>query len=75
MELSEDEFVSAVEDAMSKMKQVAENPIGLKLLETLVKAQLAYFKEAYEVESFSYDNSLGYHLSSLSILDLVSVDA
>ncbi len=48
MEASEDEFVGAVEDAMSKMKSVVENPMALKLLTAFVNAQLAYHKECYE---------------------------
>ncbi|KAJ3186525.1 hypothetical protein HDU85_007345 [Gaertneriomyces sp. JEL0708] len=51
MEASEDEFVAAVDDAMGKMKAVVENPAPLKNLADLVAAQLAYFKEAYELLS------------------------
>ncbi len=49
MEAAEDEFVSAVDDAMGKMKLVVEAPETLKNLADLIKAQLAYFKEAFEV--------------------------
>ena len=49
MEAAEDEFVSAVDDAMSKMKMVVEAPETLKTLNDLIKAQLAYHKLAFEV--------------------------
>ncbi|KAJ3104447.1 hypothetical protein HDU97_009232 [Phlyctochytrium planicorne] len=48
MEATEDEFVAAVDDAMSKMTLVVESPEPLKNLADLVAAQLAYFKESYE---------------------------
>lgn len=49
VEKAEDEFVAAVEDAMSKMRNVSEHPTALKLMTDFVNAQLAYHKEAFEV--------------------------
>ncbi|KAI9209263.1 uncharacterized protein BJ171DRAFT_485969 [Polychytrium aggregatum] len=48
MEAAEDEFVTAVDDAMGKMKLVVESTEPLKNLTDLVAIQLAYFKEAHE---------------------------
>lgn len=44
METAEDEFVAAVDDAMSKMKAVVESPNTLKHLADLVAIQLEYYK-------------------------------
>lgn len=49
--LIQDEFVSIVDDAMGKMKLVVEGPETLKNLADMVKAQLKYFKETFEVIS------------------------
>ncbi|ORY45229.1 hypothetical protein BCR33DRAFT_697342 [Rhizoclosmatium globosum] len=48
MEATEDAFVAAVDDAMSKMTLVVESPEPLRGLSDLVAAQLKYFKEAHE---------------------------
>ncbi|KAJ1544815.1 hypothetical protein HK096_007118, partial [Nowakowskiella sp. JEL0078] len=48
MEISEDEFVAAVDDAMGKMKVVVENPEPLKNLADLIATQTQYFKIAFE---------------------------
>lgn len=48
LELAEDQFVAAVEDAMNKMKAVVSSPAPLANLADLVAAQLAFHKEAYE---------------------------
>ncbi|KAJ3122469.1 hypothetical protein HK098_002807 [Nowakowskiella sp. JEL0407] len=49
MEVAEDEFVAAVDDAMGKMKVVVENPEPLKNLADLIAIQLQYFKSAHEI--------------------------
>jgi len=54
MEQAEDEFVVRVEEAMTKMRAVLENPEPLKCLADLVAAQLAYFKEAHLVIIYIY---------------------
>lgn len=51
MEKAEDEFVSVVDDAMGKMKTVVEGPETIKNLADMVKAQLKYFKDAYDVHN------------------------
>jgi len=51
MEKNEDEFVSAVEAAMTKMKAVCNNGDALRHLSDLCAAQLAYFKASYEAMS------------------------
>ncbi|KAI9330982.1 BAR domain-containing family protein [Obelidium mucronatum] len=48
MEATEDAFVAAVDDAMSKMTLVVESPEPLRNLADLVAAQLNYFKAAHE---------------------------
>jgi hypothetical protein len=52
MEVAEDEFVAAVDDSMGKMKIVVEHPDALKYLADFCAAQLAYYKECYEVMIF-----------------------
>lgn len=51
MEAAEDEFVAAVDDAMGKMKLVAESTEPLKNLADLCAAQLAYHRQAFEALS------------------------
>ena len=52
--MAEDEFVGAVDEAMGKMKLVVENMEPLKNIADLCAAQLAYFKQSYEVIYFYY---------------------
>lgn len=49
MDVAENEFVKAVEDAMAKMKAVIESSEPLKNLNELVLAQLEYHKRCYEI--------------------------
>lgn len=48
---AEDEFVSAVDESMGKMKAVVENTDGLRALSDLVAIQCQYHKAAYEALS------------------------
>ncbi|CAG8733285.1 3279_t:CDS:2 [Gigaspora rosea] len=47
VEQAEDQFVAAVEEATTLMKQVIETPEPLRNLADLVNAQLSFYKEAY----------------------------
>ncbi|TPX74573.1 hypothetical protein CcCBS67573_g04164 [Chytriomyces confervae] len=49
MEATEDAFVAAVDDAMSKMALVVDSTEPIKNWAKLVEAQLAYYKQAHEV--------------------------
>ncbi|RHZ72244.1 hypothetical protein Glove_243g48 [Diversispora epigaea] len=49
VEQAEDKFVAAVEEATTLMKSVLETPEPLRNLSDLVSAQLAFYKEAYEM--------------------------
>ncbi|CAI2165894.1 18056_t:CDS:2 [Funneliformis geosporum] len=49
VEQAEDQFVAAVEEATTLMKSVLETPEALRNLSDLVSAQLAFYKEAYEI--------------------------
>jgi len=51
MEACEDEFVSAVEAAMGKMKAVVGGGDALRCIADLCAAQLAYFKSGFEALS------------------------
>ncbi|KAI8057010.1 hypothetical protein BDF22DRAFT_668916 [Syncephalis plumigaleata] len=49
VEKAEDEFVTVVEEATSVMRAVIESPEPLRNLADLVAAQLAHFKDTYEL--------------------------
>jgi hypothetical protein len=49
VEKAEDEFIAAVEEATVLMKAVVESPEPLRNLADLVAAQLAFFKDAYQL--------------------------
>lgn len=46
---AEEQYTVAVEEAISRMKEVAENPIVLQCLSDLVDAQRTYYKQSCEV--------------------------
>lgn len=49
MEKAEDEFVAAVDESMTFMKQVVGSNDALRNLADLANAQLSYFKNGYEI--------------------------
>lgn len=54
---SEDEFVGAVDEAMSKMKAVVDNGDALRCLSDLVAIQLSYHKVCNCVSPIERDGS------------------
>ncbi|CAG8453319.1 12557_t:CDS:2 [Dentiscutata heterogama] len=51
VEQAEDQFVAAVEEATTLMKQVIETPEPLRNLSDLVNAQLTFYQEAFNILS------------------------
>ncbi|CAG8747724.1 14401_t:CDS:2, partial [Dentiscutata erythropus] len=49
VEQAEDQFVAAVEEATTLMKQVIETPEPLRNLSDLVNAQLTFYEQAYQI--------------------------